>query len=172
MIKKLHKNPLRPLVIIGFGRADFSTPIKRKTNIIQLLAVTFDIIFSCNSRMCTCLNRILFSRQTKRIVAHRIQNIEAFEPLETGINIRRNVSQRMPDVQARTRRIREHIQNIELGFRATVRHFIRLVLCPKLFPLRFDSTWIVFHNYFIFLFQRKFLCYYLLKMRAKLDFLR
>jgi len=64
-------------------------------------------------RVLSRLDGILLSRQSKGIIAHRVQDVKALLLLVTTINVRGDVAQRVTYVQTRTRWIREHVQNIE-----------------------------------------------------------
>ena len=89
--------------------------------------------------MLSGLNGVLFGGQPEAVEAHRVQYIEAFQAFVARVNIGGDVPQRMPYVQARTRRIREHIQNIVLGFGNIFHNPVGVVFFPKLlpFPLNF-----------------------------------
>ena len=110
----LLESPLCPVVINRFASAYFTIPIKTETNLIQLFAIAVDVGFGSYSRMLTCLDGILFSRKSICIVTHRIQYIKSLQTLVTGINIAGNITERVTYVQSRTRRVREHIQYVEL----------------------------------------------------------
>src|SRR5690606_39343517 len=80
-IKKLHENPLSPLIIAGIRSTHFTGPIIGETNIVQLLPITVYICFGRNRWMLSCLNSILLGGKTKRIIAHWMQHVEAFQTL-------------------------------------------------------------------------------------------
>ena len=142
----LHKCPLRPFVILRIASAHFAAPIERETNLVQLLAVAIDILRGGYGRVLTRLNRILLSGQTEGVVTHRVQHIESAQTLVTRIDIRSDVTQRVAYVQTRTRRIGEHIEDIEFGTRRIDLHFVGTALAPLFLPFGFDGSKIVFHN--------------------------
>src|SRR6266487_332770 len=96
------------------------------------------------------LYRILFCRQTKGVISHRMQHIKSFQPFEPGINIACYISERMPYMKSRTTWIRKHIQCIILGFAASVTYFIHILFLPPLLPFFFNIPEFVFHSYCLF----------------------
>ena len=143
-VEQLNKNPLRPFIVIFFAGAYFAVPVIAQANFIQLLAVAFNVVFGSNGRVLSGLNSILFSRQSKGIVAHGVQHIKAFQFFETGHNIRSNVTQRVTYVQAGTRRVGEHVQYIVLGFWSAILRTVSFLFSPALLPLLLYFSEMVF----------------------------
>ena len=56
-----------------------------------------------------CLDRVLFRRETVGIVSQGVQDVRAQHAVETCVDVRRNVAQRVPNVQAHARWVGEHI---------------------------------------------------------------
>ena len=108
-MKQLYEYPLRPSVISWVRGSNLSVPIKRKAYFFKLLFVSIDVFLSGHRRMLPCLNRILFSRKPKAVIAHRMKDIIPLVSFESSINITRNIPQRMPHMKPRPRWIREHI---------------------------------------------------------------
>ena len=108
-VKQLYEYPLSPFVISWFRGSYFPAPVKGKADFFKLLFVSIDVFLSGNRRVLPCLNRILFSRKPKAVIAHRMKDIIPLVSFESGINITRNIPQRMPHMKPRPRWIREHI---------------------------------------------------------------
>ena len=67
--------------------------------------------------MLSGLDGILFGGKSEAVVAHRVQDVEPLVALVAGEDVARDVAERVPDVQASTRRVREHVQDIEFILR-------------------------------------------------------
>ena len=66
------------------------------------------------ARVLTVLDGVLLGRQAERVVAHRVQHVVAAHPHEAGEDVGADVAERVADVQARPRRVREHVEHEEL----------------------------------------------------------
>src|SRR5690606_2899635 len=95
-IKKFDKYPLGPAVIFRIGCTHFPAPVERETDPVQLLSVTRYIFFGCSVGMLPGLYGILFGRKSETVVPLWVEHIKTLMPFISGINIGRNVSQRMP----------------------------------------------------------------------------
>ena len=144
-VEHLLESPLRPVVISRIAGTHFAVPVERETNLVQLLTIAGDISRSSDRRMLSRLNGILFGRQAVCIVSHRIQHIESLQTLVACINVTGNVSQRMTYVKTGSRRIREHVQHIELLFGFIFDNLIGLSVHPSLLPFFFNFSEIIFH---------------------------
>ena len=152
MVIHLQKCPLCPLVVLRLTGAYLAVPIVAETNLIHLLAVACDVLLCCYGRVLTRLNGILLGRQTKSVVTHWVQDIKAAQTLVTRVDIRCDITQRVTNMQTCSRRIGEHIQNIEFGAAVIDLHMVGLALLPLLLPFGFDLFEVVFHNSFILYF--------------------
>ena len=83
-----------------------------------------------------------------------MEHIESAKTLVTREYIGSYVTQRMSYVQSRTRRIREHIQYIELWASRIYLGFVDLVVAPILLPARLYFFMIVFHNSLLYVSYR------------------
>ena len=95
--------------------------------------------------MLTSLNRILLSRESESIVTHRVQYVKSFETLVPRIDIRSDITQRMADMQTRSRRVWEHIQHIILRAIFINLDFVGFSFGPTALPLLLNGPEIVFH---------------------------
>ena len=126
--------------------AHLAVPIVAETDFIHLFTVAVDVLFRGDGRMCTCLDGILLSRKSVGIVAHRMKHVETLQSFITSVDIRCDVSKRMPHMQASTRRIREHVQHIKLRLIVVNINMIDLVFTPIFLPFFLDFFKIIFHN--------------------------
>src|SRR5215475_16122508 len=94
--------------------------------------------------MLTRFDRILLRRETERVPAHGMQNIEATQTLIPRDDIGGRVPFRMTDVQPGSARIGKHIEDIELwllsieAFLAGIGRVKKLAFVPDGTPLGLD----------------------------------
>ena len=115
--EQLGENPLGPPVVSRVTGAHFARPIVAESELVQLFPVTPYVGFGRYSRMLSGLDGILFGGKSEAVVAHRMQDVEPLVALVAGEDVARDVAERVPDVQASTRRVREHVQDIEFILR-------------------------------------------------------
>lgn len=76
---------------------------------------SFDVLFGCDGGVLACLYGILFSGQSKCIVAHGVKHIESFEALVTRNDIAGDVSEWMSNMQTTAGGIWKHVEHIIFG---------------------------------------------------------
>ena len=145
VVVHLEERPLRPLVIGRVAGADFALPVEREADLVQLLAVAGDVALGGDGGVLARLDGVLLGGETERVVAHGVQDVEALEPLVARIDVRGDVPQRMPHVQACPRGVGEHVEDVVFGPRGVGGHLVGAALLPALLPLGFDLSEIVFH---------------------------
>ena len=104
-VEELQEDPLRPAVVLRIAGAYFAVPVVAEADVVELFAVAADILLGGDGRMLTGLDGVLFRGQTEGIVAHRVEHVEAFEPLVAGIDIGSDIAQRVTDMQTRSGRM-------------------------------------------------------------------
>ncbi len=89
----------------------------------ELAAEVDDVGLGAGARVRAGLDRVLLGGQPERVEAQRVQHIAARHPVVPGVDVGRDVAQRVPDVQSLARRIREHVLDEHLvgGYRGPVR---------------------------------------------------
>ena len=92
------------------------------------------------------LDGILLCRKTVCVISHRVQHVEPPLTLVTRIYVARDVAERMPNVQTRTRRIREHVEHIEFRFVGILDAPESMVFTPMALPTAFYFLVIIIHN--------------------------
>ena len=145
-VKQLKECPLCPLVVAWLASAHLTVPVVAETDLVHLLAVAVDVLLGCHGGVSARLDGILLGGQTVSVVTHRMQHIKAFQPFISCINIRGNVAQRMSHVQASSRRIRKHIQDIEFRLTVVNINLIDFVVAPVLLPLLLDFGKVIVHT--------------------------
>ena len=86
-IEELNEDPLCPFVVGRIRGLEFTRPIQAETDIVELLAVACGIYFRSFFRVLARLDGILFCRQPKGVLSHRVQHIKTFLLLVASINI-------------------------------------------------------------------------------------
>src|SRR5699024_4097616 len=99
-IIQLDKNPLCPFIVVGIRRVNLSVPVVAETERFNLTTEIIYIFFIECMNVVPRIDRILFSRETKSIPAHRVQNIIALHAFNTADDIRRCIALRVSNVQA------------------------------------------------------------------------
>ena len=87
----------------------------------DLLEVSLDVGLGGGARMRAGLHGVLLCGQPEGVEAHRVQDVVAVHPVIARVHIGGDEAQRVTDVQPRTRRIREHVLDEQLGVRSAER---------------------------------------------------
>ncbi len=150
----LQERPLGPTVVGRIAGDHLTVPVVRKTEFVELFAITRHVLGRSDGRMLTGLYGILFRGQTERIESHRMQHVEPAEPFVARVDIRGDIPQRMPHMQPRPGGIGKHVEDVVLGTRRVDVHLIGFAPLPLLLPARLYLTEIIFHNSFLYLFLK------------------
>src|SRR6478736_10027328 len=140
----LQENPLRPFVVTRVSRVNFPLPIIGKTDPLQLALELRHVFTGGDRRMLTGFDRVLLRGQTKRVPAHRVQDVEAAQAFIASNDVSCRVAFRMTNVQPGPARVRKHIEHVEFRLRrietllARVRRVKKLALVPDGLPFRLD----------------------------------
>ena len=116
----------------------------------ELAAEVDDVGLGAGPRMRPRLHRVLLGGQAERIETQRVQHVAARHPEVAGVDVGGDVAERVPDVQALARRVREHVLDEHLvgGHRRPVGgrerpdrvgHVERTQPSPGLLPGAFDA---------------------------------
>ena len=116
MVEQLDEHPLGPFVVCGVGGTHLAVPVEGEADLVELLAVAGDVLAGGEGGVLARLDGVLLGGEAEGVVAHRVQHVEPFLPFVAGVDVGCDVPEGVPDVQARARRIGEHVQNIELRF--------------------------------------------------------
>ena len=99
--------------------------------------------FDLAARFSHRVDRVLLGGQPERIPAHRVEHVEVAHAPVARHDIGRSVPLRMAHVQARTRRVREHVEHILLLLALAPLRREGVVLVPVVLPLAFDARVVV-----------------------------
>ena len=113
-VEDLGEDPLRPAVVVRVGRRDRPPTVVAEAETPQLASHVGDVGVGRDRRVLAGLHRVLLGRQTKRVEAHRVQHVAAEHALEAGVHVGADVAEWVSDVQAGTRRVREHVEHEQL----------------------------------------------------------
>ena len=145
-IEKDQKDPLSPAEVFDVGGGQASIPIVREPEHLKLPSKVRDVGFGALAWRCVGPDRILFGRQTERIVSHRMQYRLATVAPISAIDVRRGVSFGVTDVQSGSAGVREHIEDIQFPCAVRIRHLRaaeRLVRLPIALPLRLNDGGVI-----------------------------
>ena len=110
----LQEDPLRPLVELRIRGSDRAARIVAETQHAQLTAHVLNIGHRGGARVRTGLDGILLGRQAEGVITQRVQDVLAQHAVKASVSIRRDVAQRVADVQAHAGGIGEHVLDVEL----------------------------------------------------------
>ncbi len=144
-LEHLHERPLRPLVIGRIARLYASRPVVAEAQLVQLLAIARDVGRRGHGGMLSRLNGVLLGGKPERVEPHRMQHIEAAEPLIPCIYVGSDIAQRMAHMQPRPARIGEHVEDIIFGPGGVCLHLICSAALPFGLPTRLQFSKIVLH---------------------------
>ena len=99
-VEHLLESPLCPVIIARFAGTHFPIPVEWEADLVQLFTITCNVGSRSYGRMLSGLDGILLGGQSICIISHRIQNVESLQTFVTGINVARNISQRMAYMKA------------------------------------------------------------------------
>ena len=118
----LQEDPLGPLVEVDVGGGEAAPRVVAETQPPELAAEVDDVGLGAGARMRAGLHRVLLGRQAEGVEAQRVQHIAAGHPVVPGVDVGRDVAQRVTDVQALARRVGEHVLDEHLvgGHRGAV----------------------------------------------------
>ena len=110
----LQEDPLRPVVEVDIRRRETTTLVVAQTQASQLALHVGDVGLGGGPWVGTRLHGVLLGRETEGVVTEGVQDIAALHAMEAREDVRSDVSERVTDVQTRTRGVREHVLNKEL----------------------------------------------------------
>ena len=114
-VEDLEEDPLGPAVVGDIGGGDPPARIVAQPEGAQLAAVVRDVVLGRDPRVLAGLDRVLLGRQTERVEAHRVQDVEAGHAREAGVDVGSDEAERVADVEALAAGIREHVEHVALG---------------------------------------------------------
>ena len=93
-------------VVAGPRRGSWPRPSARSWRCMVAM-----FCFGRDARVRAGLHRVLLGGETERVVAHRVQHVEAVHALEARVHVGGDEAERMADVQPDAARVREHVEH-------------------------------------------------------------
>ncbi len=137
---QFQEDPLRPFVVIDIRCGEYAIPVVAQAEALELAHHVVDVLLRRDPRVYAVLDGKLLRRQPEGIKPHGMQHIDILHSLVACENIRGDVSQRVPNMQAHTGRVGKHVQDIIFGLGGVymVRCAEGLVLFPVRLPFVFN----------------------------------
>ena len=139
-VEHLQEDPLGPAVVLRVGGRQAARPVVREAEHLDLPLDVGDVALGGDPRVDAVLDGVLLGGQAERVVAHRVEDLEAFHAFVARDDVRGGVALGVADVQARAAGVREHVEDVEFRVaRVEGRgNDERLVVLPVLLPLLLD----------------------------------
>ncbi len=111
----LREDPLGPAVVARVDRGEGAAGVVVDAQAAQLRRDGGDVGLGGDPGVLPGLHGELLGGQAEGVVAHRVQHVVPVHPQEAAGHVGTQVTQRMPDVQAGTRGVGEHVHDEGLG---------------------------------------------------------
>ena len=143
---ELQEDPLRPLHVGRIGGVDLARPVVGEPDRVDLPLEVGDGLLGGDARVDAVLDGVVLRRQAEGVPAHRVQHAEPLHPLPARDDVGRRVALAVADVKARARRVREHVQGVELGPGGIAGGLVQPRFPPAGLPLGLDGGVVVRHG--------------------------
>ena len=110
----LQEDPLGPAHVVDVDGGQGAAWVVGQAQAAQLAAHVGDVGLGGDARVLASGDGVLLGGQTEGVVAHRVQDVPASHPGETGDDVGGDVAQRVAHVQALAGGVGEHVQQEEL----------------------------------------------------------
>ena len=137
VLVELDEDPLHPLVVVLFIGAHLSVPVIGETHLAQLLFHLRDVGAGPDGRMRVVLDGRVFRRQAERVESDGMQHVEAVHVQVSREYVRDGIVAHVTHMEL-ARRIREHLQTIELLLVRILCHMKYVFVSPYLLPFGLD----------------------------------
>ena len=114
MLKQLHKDPLRPLVVSRIRRIYLAVPVIDRGDLLDLLLDVLDIGICGNPGMLSCLDGIVFRRKTECIPSHRMDQVISLHHLIAAPCVGDYIAPPVTNVKSVSGWIRKHVEAVIL----------------------------------------------------------
>ena len=91
------------------------------------------------------LDGVLLGGKAECVITHRVEDIEALQPLVAGKDITGDITKGMPHMKTGAAGVRKHIQHVVFGFIGTYLSLISLLESPALLPFLLYFLKIIIH---------------------------
>jgi hypothetical protein len=148
-LRQAREDPLRPAIEVPVARVDLARPVVAEAERLELPPERLGVVLGRDRRVLPHLDRVLLGRQAERVPTHRVQDVVAAHAPVPRDDVGRRVALGVADVEAGPRRVREHVEDVELLLRrvearlAGVRRLEDLLFVPERLPLRLERRGVV-----------------------------
>ena len=132
-----------PLVVFGVAGAHFAGPVEAEADFVELLTVAVDVFLGGHGRVLPCLYGVLLGGEAVGVVAHGVQDVEAVEAFEAGVDVGGDVAEGVPDVEACSGGVGEHVEDVVFGLVEVDVDFVGFVVDPVFLPAAFYVSEVV-----------------------------
>ncbi len=140
---QLQEDPLAPAVVVLVAGVDLALPVEREAQALQLLLEAPDVLGGDVGGVAALADGVALGGQPEGVPADGIQHVETPQALVPGDDIDGGVAQRVTQMQAGARRVREHAQGVELRAIVGGRGGERPLLGPAGLPAGLDLLGVV-----------------------------
>ena len=120
-VEDLQEDPLGPLVVVRVDRGERPALVVAQAQPAQLGLHVLHVGLGGDPRVRAGLHGVLLGGQAEGVEAQGVQDVVAGHALVAGEDVGGDVAQRVADVQARTRGVREHVHDELLGLGGQLR---------------------------------------------------
>ena len=121
LLQHAQEEPLVPAVVFRLATGDFAPPVVTEPEAAQHAAKLVDVRVGPIARRNAVLDRGIFSRQTERVPAHRMQHVESAHPLVARHCVANRVVAHVAHVQS-AGGIRQHFEHVVFLARGVAVH--------------------------------------------------
>ncbi len=136
-LEHLQEQPLIPAVVLRLAGRELALPRVAHPHALELPLHVGDVGERPGLGVGGVLDRGVLGRKAEGVPAERMQHVEAAHPLHAGEHVADHVVAEVPHVRV-PRRVREHLQTVELRPGVVLRHFEGTLAPPAFLPLPFD----------------------------------
>mmetsp|Transcript_16194 Transcript_16194/g.38513 ORF Transcript_16194/g.38513 Transcript_16194/m.38513 type:complete len:277 (-) Transcript_16194:215-1045(-) len=134
-LEELQEDPLGPLDVPHVGRRQLALPVVREAERLELSLEVSDVLLGRLFGVRPRVDRVLLGRKAEGVPAHGMQHVEVLHPPVPSHDVRSGVAFRVTHVQARARRVREHVQHVLLLLALAPARGEGVLRLPVLLPL-------------------------------------
>ena len=145
VLVQLQEDPLGPLVVFGVGGVDLAVPVEGEAQSLELLTEMIHVLLGDDGRVDVVLHGEVLGGQAKGIPAHRVEHVVAVLAALPAHHVQCRIAAGVAHMQARTRRIRELDEGVELGLAVVDLGVEGLFVLPHLLPLGLNGLVIILH---------------------------
>mmetsp|Transcript_66760 Transcript_66760/g.161182 ORF Transcript_66760/g.161182 Transcript_66760/m.161182 type:complete len:863 (-) Transcript_66760:217-2805(-) len=134
-LEELQEDPLGPLDVPHVGRRQLALPVVREAERLELPLEVCDVLLGRLFGVRPRVDGVLLGRKAEGVPAHGMQHVVVLHPPVPRHDVRSGVAFRVTHVQARARRVREHVKHVLLLLALAPARGEGVLRLPVLLPL-------------------------------------